>query len=74
MKAEGLAQLEAGRDATATPMLYISHAAEVFRRLAGRVVTLRDRAVTAERTPRPVTAPVAAAAASGFLDLAAPAL
>ncbi|MGB0661725.1 MAG: ATP-binding cassette domain-containing protein [Mangrovicoccus sp.] len=39
---EAMTLLEQMRDTVATPMIYISHAAEEIRRLADRVITLRD--------------------------------
>ncbi|MBU3693474.1 MAG: ATP-binding cassette domain-containing protein [Rhodocyclaceae bacterium] len=56
--------LEALRDRTGTPMLYVTHSLEELERLAGRVVVLRDGQVSA------VGAPEGALRAAG-LDAAA---
>lgn len=51
-KAEVLTLLEAVRDETRTPMIYISHAPEEIRRMADRVATLRGgRLVMPESAP-----------------------
>lgn len=52
-KSEVLTLLEAVRDETRTPMIYISHAPEEIRRIADRVATLREgRLVTPDNAPR----------------------